>query len=117
MRKEKKEELRKIMIRAWEIKREDKKNVFSLCLKMAWAEAKASERIAIKGWFQKKMEEENNAYIYNWENTVVRETEKAILLPVTFQTRYGREFRKNCWIPKGCLGKEEKKGVAVLRIA
>ena len=31
-----------IMKRAWEIKREDSRYVFGLCLKMAWAEAKAS---------------------------------------------------------------------------
>lgn len=30
----------KIMKRAWEIKKEDSRNLFSLCLKMAWAEAK-----------------------------------------------------------------------------
>ena len=29
-----------IMTRAWEIKRQDSRNVFGLCLKMAWAEAK-----------------------------------------------------------------------------
>ena len=29
-----------IMRRAWEIKREDSRNIFGLCLKMAWAEAK-----------------------------------------------------------------------------
>ncbi len=35
--------LKKIMRRAWEIKREDSKNIFSLCLKMAWEEAKEEE--------------------------------------------------------------------------
>lgn len=38
-----------IMKRAWEIKKEDDRNVFSACLKMAWAEAKATpaaDRIA-----------------------------------------------------------------------
>lgn len=33
-------DLRKIMKRAWEIKRENEKNIFGLCLKMAWEEAK-----------------------------------------------------------------------------
>ena len=32
--------LSKIMKRAWEIKKEDSRNIFSLCLKMAWEEAK-----------------------------------------------------------------------------
>ena len=33
-------DLRKIMKRAWEIKKENSRNIFSLCLKMAWEEAK-----------------------------------------------------------------------------
>lgn len=36
----KKANLKGIMKRAWEIKREHKDNIFYLCLKMAWAEAK-----------------------------------------------------------------------------
>ena len=32
-----------IMKRAWEIKKENSINLFGLCLKMAWAEAKASD--------------------------------------------------------------------------
>ena len=32
--------LSKIMKRAWEIKKEDNRNIFGLCLKMAWEEAK-----------------------------------------------------------------------------
>lgn len=33
--------LKEIMTRAWEIKRMNEDNIFGLCLKMAWAEAKA----------------------------------------------------------------------------
>ena len=36
----KKDILKKVMKRAWEIKKQDNRNVFSLCLKMAWAENK-----------------------------------------------------------------------------
>ena len=36
----KKYNLSKIMKRAWEIKKEDNKNIFAICLKMAWEEAK-----------------------------------------------------------------------------
>lgn len=36
----KKTELRKIMRRAWKIKKQNIKNVFAICLKMAWAEIK-----------------------------------------------------------------------------
>ncbi len=110
----KKAELRKIMKRAWLIKKENTANIFSLCLKMAWAEAKAeSERLSIKGWFQAKLESENNAALYNWGNSPIKETEKAILLSVTFQTGYGKEFTRNCWIPRTCLGKAEKKFISV----
>ena len=46
----KKYNLSNIMKRAWEIKKENSRNVFGACLKMAWAEAKsvapAAERIA-----------------------------------------------------------------------
>lgn len=34
---------RAIMVRAWEIKKEDEANVFGLCLKMAWAEAQSQK--------------------------------------------------------------------------
>lgn len=37
---------KEIMTRAWEIKKQDSNNIFSLCLKCAWAEAKVSSRIA-----------------------------------------------------------------------
>ena len=33
-----------IMKRAWEIKKEDSRYIFGLCLKMAWAEAKAESK-------------------------------------------------------------------------
>lgn len=39
----KKINLSAIMKRAWEIKKEDSRNIFGLCLKMAWAEAKGEE--------------------------------------------------------------------------
>lgn len=32
--------LKVIMVRAWEIKHEDSRNIFSLCLKMAWSESR-----------------------------------------------------------------------------
>jgi len=40
----KKAELKKIMKRAWTIKKENTENIFSLCLKMAWAEFKRPTR-------------------------------------------------------------------------
>lgn len=74
-------DLRKIMKRAWEIKKENSKNIFSLCLKMAWEEAKKpshplkreliysaeiqldklNKRRAKKGWNKMTMEQ-----VYPW---------------------------------------------------
>lgn len=48
-----------IMKRAWQIKKEDSRNIWSLCLKMAWEEAKAAgskksieelEELGFKRW-------------------------------------------------------------------
>lgn len=37
--------LSKVMKRAWEIKRQDSRNIFALCLKMAWAEVKGMKEL------------------------------------------------------------------------
>lgn len=39
----KKYNLSAIMKRAWELKKEDERNIFSLCLKMAWEESKMED--------------------------------------------------------------------------
>ena len=41
--------IKAIMIRAWEIKKQDKANLFGLCLKMAWEEAKQSSKPEFTG--------------------------------------------------------------------
>lgn len=38
-------DLHNIMKRAWQIKRQDERNIFSLCLKMAWEEAKEEQKL------------------------------------------------------------------------
>lgn len=38
-------DLKKIMSRAWEIKKENSRNIFSLCLKIAWEEAKEENKL------------------------------------------------------------------------
>ena len=97
-------QLKAVMKKAWEIKKLDKRNVFAECLKMAWAFVKRNaKRISIKAWFQDKLGKENHAYIMNWNDTPVRETEKAVLVAIEFESFYGTEFEKNCWIPKSCL--------------
>lgn len=44
----KKYNLTKIMKRAWEIKKENNENLFAMCLKLAWEEAKMEEKQIIK---------------------------------------------------------------------
>lgn len=41
----KKYNLHRIMRRAWQIKKENERNIFSICLKMAWAEAKEEQEL------------------------------------------------------------------------
>lgn len=75
----KKYNVSEIMKRAWEIKKENEENIFSECLKMAWAEAKSpkkSEKEILIDRLNEKAEEANshdNGYHYvasvsNWEN-------------------------------------------------
>lgn len=68
---------REIMKRAWEIKRENKDNIFGLCLKMAWKEAKESSEMTLKEKLISKMDfviaNSTAVYVYNasvkdWEN-------------------------------------------------
>ena len=97
--------LKAVMKKAWAIKKENVLNVWSECLKMAWAivRGKNSKRVAIKTWFQDKLMKENNAYINNWSDKLVRETEKAVLIHMDFETKTGVPFSKNVWVPKSCL--------------
>ena len=39
-----------VMRRAWEIKREDSRNIFALCLKLAWKEAKEASKEVFTGY-------------------------------------------------------------------
>lgn len=41
----KKYDSHRIMRRAWQIKKENERNIFSLCLKIAWAEAKEEQEL------------------------------------------------------------------------
>jgi hypothetical protein len=100
-------QLKAVMKKAWEIKKQDKRNVWSECLKMAWSIVKGlhnmSKKIGIKTWFQDKLMKENNAYINDWSDDIVRETEKAVCIHMDFETKTGVPFSKNVWVPKSCL--------------
>ncbi|MDD3225814.1 MAG: hypothetical protein PHX70_14140 [Clostridium sp.] len=90
-----------IMKRAWEIKKENKKNIFGICLQIAWEEVKkaATKRIeVIKDWFMnKKFGKEVSNFGDKLE--VIRETEKAVLGNIYYTNGMPMEI----WVPKSCL--------------
>lgn len=92
-------DLSKIMKRAWEIKREDKNNVFGLCLSLAWEESKnPNKKVTIKEWFMnKKFGKETENFGNNMN--VIKETEKAVYGSVYYIDGSPMEI----WVPKSCL--------------
>lgn len=64
----KKFSLKNIMKRAWEIKKQDSQNLFSLCLKMAWSEAKAPKKAVKKGGRTMKLNNIKNGFYTDGEN-------------------------------------------------
>lgn len=101
--------LKVIMKRAWEIKKEDSRNIFSLCLKMAWEEAKTPfVYYGIQSWFLYKNFDQNERYIiqraeFSDELNVAAITEKAVKFIA--HSDFGT-FR--FWVPKKCLITEEE---------
>lgn len=95
--------LKKVMKRAWEIKKQDNRNIFSLCLKMAWAEIKNLTETAfygVKSWFLSRTLSQNERYAYSTGDGayIAKETEKAVL--VKNMTDFGQI---SFWCPKSCL--------------
>ena len=106
-----KETLKRVMTRAWEIKREDSRNIWGLCLKMAWAEIKSADKevvfYGIKDWFAEKNFTQSERYIIKLaiaggDLHVIDQTEKA--LKFTAESDYG-DF--TFWCPKSCLMTKE----------
>lgn len=62
----KKYDLRKVMKRAWEIKKEDSRNIFGLCLKMAWEEIKKEDNKITWEKIEKAADEEVAGYANGW---------------------------------------------------
>lgn len=117
-------DLRKIMKRAWEIKKEadrktknskwnrndfselksEEKSVFGICLEMAWEEVKkvvvetAKSGNTIKEWF---MKEKFGKEVENFSNTIeiLKETKKAVYGTVYYSSGMSMEI----WVPKSCL--------------
>ena len=98
------------MKRAWEIKREDSKNIFGLCLKMAWEESKVidSSELKIKDWFEDKMKTELNGGFLIEVNAIEKETEKAYLLNITWGYSSSCERTINKWVPKSVVMTSEE---------
>ena len=122
--------LSKIMTRAWEIKREEdrkalnakwnhndftpledsEKALFSICLKMAWQEAKEQAKIdsfdrveniaTIKDWFYNKKFGSNDNFSKNI--LIEKETAKAVYGKVSCNM-CGEAGIVEVWIPKSCL--------------
>ena len=126
--------LSKIMKRAWEIKKEEdlktknrkmihndfselkdcEKAVFSICLSMAWEEAKKeakeqakrdsfkrTENVAtIKDWFYNKKFGNNDCFSKNI--LIEKETDKAVFGKVECDM-YGEAGIVEIWVPKSCL--------------
>ena len=91
-----KETLKKVMKRAWEIKKQNVKNIFSICLKMAWAEIKKVYKKSKKTSFNDfrfgglNKRRASNQY---WTMNRVSEDESKIVVKVAdehlLETRYG----------------------------
>ena len=101
-----KETLKKVMKRAWEIKREDKRNIFGECLRMAWVEIKAAAKnvvfTKIAPWFLKKMDSVTfmalESGICVGDMVIEKETEKAICVSTEWDG-----YRKMMWFPKSVV--------------
>lgn len=97
-----------VMRKAWSIKKNfesknNKKALFSECLKEAWRIVKTSlvnKEVVVKDWFLKKNFTENDLYMIgiSFKSIIVKETLKAAL--VKFTNEFGS---KTFWIPKSCL--------------
>lgn len=102
--------LRKVMKRAWEIKRQDSRNIFALCLKMAWAEVREI-RFMIADWFMNKnLDKVTTAHCMCFQTfskeDIVKETEKAFYVALQLMvSATGAESRytKKVWIPKSVV--------------
>lgn len=96
----------KVMKRAWAIKKENSKNIFALCLKMAWQQAHealnkrieedAAKKVVVKSWF---IDKTLGLTVDAKHRTgrIVKETEKALFVVI--------KGMENIWVPKSCIEK------------
>lgn len=76
--------LSKIMKKAWEIKKQHRDNIFSLCLKMAWVESK----ITVESIMKKLEEKADNVGANGWYAKAVANTwEKGSMSRVYFSIK------------------------------
>lgn len=72
-----------IMKRAWEIKKEDPRNIWSLCLQMAWAEAKLQSQFeTLKAQFANGIRERKfrkcSQYLTRYGKFLTRQQEREL---------------------------------------
>ena len=106
--------LQKVMKRAWKIKREDKRNIFGECLRMAWAEIKGTVKTVgyqIADWFMNKNMEKVTTehlmcYSNFFQNEIIKVTEKAYYVELGMRVKgSGAESRytRKIWVPKSVV--------------
>ena len=87
--------LSKIMRRAWEIKKQDSRNIFSLCLKMAWGEVKSPlcSKIIAAGYLIKEDRVLNHLHILvNGQYKEVPFSDRKIILTKAGLETTGKEI-------------------------
>lgn len=77
----KKYNLSEIMKRAWEIKKENTENIFSLCLRMAWQETKKPNLL-----------KPQKLPLYTTGKLTSISVQNMIVIAITIRSRYGRNM-------------------------
>lgn len=104
----KKEVSSRVMKRAWVIKKQDALNIWSICLKMAWAEEhegllEEKRIIIIDHWAWDLVEQKfGGGYLVDFSG-IVKETEKAALIKIRWGFHSTLIQRVEVWIPKKAI--------------
>ena len=64
--------------------------------------------VYVKTWFLKKIEAEKGGKIFSFVGTVLKETEKAVLVKFEESHSYRTSGLVESWVPKSCLHSEEE---------
>ena len=64
--------------------------------------------VYVKTWFLKKIEAEKGGKIFSFVGTVLKETEKAVLVKFEESHSYRTSGLVESWVPKSCLFSKEE---------